>query len=706
MAFAVLFLVGFLRGRDACGGDAVADREKVTASVPVMRDSGEVAVVDDKSFTAFMARVRDMPLAKALFEARAAWRGLDRDGLMAWHSAVREVEQQGVLEQWLRTALEDRLMREFPDAYVAQFKQGDAKAFRILVRCRDCGEDRLAVELPSIFAEGDAAMEGLCLLAKRYPEVIMRHIQMHGAEIASAFSDPADSIDELQRVACWAIARSDIERAMDLGMQLKLGKDSALVADLLYLLARDDFAKGMAWCAKTFPNDRKAALELLWESGALGEQAWRQPEEMLRVVESFGPQDCSVPCYCTVLAVWLAHDPESAMAWMDKHARERGIEFGYLSDAGLLCASRPGFRAENYIPFLDRLPVGEIRLRALGDFFDAWMRQDPGSLEAWIASQPESADKRGLKVKFAEALRESDPRAYWDSVGSGQRSAAELGDFVDFRPELKVMKPAEVASIFGRLDEPVRVRFVANLVRCLAEKDLDFAKTFVAGLEGADAAGGRRELAIQVGYRDLFGGLDLASQLTDADGIEVARRLIRDFCGDPRPGGAQSPTLLSEPAGLVAGISNPAVREAVRSELVERFLDVDPETASTLLAGIGGPQDDADAVRVAKAWGRVDPDAAVAWVGTLPPSLARDRIAHGMVDGLARADVLRAFDWASGIGDAPLREDGLLRALDVPRALLTPEVCATLLGRLETLPVSEACREALESRIPEEEAAE
>ena len=231
----------------------------------------------------------------------------------------------------------------------------------------------------------------------------------------------------------------------------------------------------------------------------------------------------------------------------------------------------------------------------------------------------------------------------------------------------------QLAADMDANDNPWQRRIEANLIRLKsnqwsADECLTVANLWASEMKGARDDPTMRELAVRAVHVDPELTLTALEQLPESAQPSFAAELIKQLPASdaaqrieliPYLAESQWDEKLGESLGAHGGdyaaviASLPAaITLGARREFMKQWGEQDPEAAAAWLDSL--PDDAAAkpaAAGLAAAWAGYDDEAATAWADALPDGPTRDGAAASLADFFARSDPEEAWQWASSIDD-------------------------------------------------------
>lgn len=539
---------------------------------------------------------------------------------------------------------------------------------RLLADLRHGSVEELMRSLDAILADRRMPQA----IAQIYRDALVARLVQLGAADALFASDgfSADEAAQVSGAAMRALVRQDVDAAVAVLDRMPTGENrKQALGELLRELGRTDSGRGLALIEKDPDGKERAGMFF---------SAWAKTDPKAAFEAARQRSESLASALPAVIAAWAPHDPDAAWQAIETLSQDRHrLQQAFFSslvqhDAGLaleVVARTPALA--------DSFMLQWVGMQVANNFDEA---------NAAVEMLPPGIGRSNLIGGIARAHTQNPEGvlAWADTLLPGERTAA-INDLFD---GLGQSDPAKAINLaFATLPPKDRGNAIAGLVSGWARDDFDAAFAAVTGTMDAET------------MREALPHLFMNHGFPDPDAVRTQIGRIQELPADRRAdvlrawgmgsGWNLRPDTIAQIEQLDSGD-----RTAFAEGVMERFLAASPDVASRLIALI--PPDRqakyaheiAHAIRhrperetaeflarlpetefaaskrgalnqVVRDWAYTEPDAAAAFVATLPHGATRDQATEEMVRQFRRFDLARASAAAATISDPTLRAETL-----------------------------------------------
>ncbi len=554
--------------------------------------------------------------------APAPAQALGAEVALPWEGTLAPLMESALVEE--KSAVRTRKLRRLalalqPGDHAAFLqrisREGDAVAFYALYDDVLSEWATLDPQAAMAYASGLAGVAGAS--ARNTVLLAWAEVDEGAAALWIEALPPSEERRGARQALLEAIGRKDLRRFVSLLLE---AKDQRMDGELL------NYSVWSRWIAK----DPRAAVEaaMALPPGALRNQALQG-----------------------ISSSWALKDPEAAISWItlllpgserDLAASNLVFQLGMQNPKRALQLimegfTAPGSRNENIergaalwarsdptaaMAWVEALPSGEARQRALDGAFPMWAKHEPQAALAYLLQQPEGAHRAALMSGAVQAWVENDFEGgfRWLQENSTHTSPEMLRKMVG---SVAVRYP-EQAMRLTRFLAPEDHATLRSVVERWAHAQPDQAAAHLRALP----EGPERERFLE-GY---IGGL------AESDPESAAK------------------AALTLPPG--------SRQESAMRRVAAEWGGTDPASALQWATALPeGTARDGAIASVVQQWARSDQHAAAAFVNKLPLGGTRDRAARQFASAIVHEDPEGAAIWATSIGDAKQRESSLASIL-------------------------------------------
>ncbi|MGJ8723833.1 MAG: hypothetical protein ACSHYB_04685 [Roseibacillus sp.] len=285
----------------------------------------------------------------------------------------------------------------------------------------------------------------------------------------------------------------------------------------------------------------------------------------------------------------------------------------------------------------------------------AWLKQDPNAAIAAVAGIEDPAKRFQNQKNFARALATRDPeKALSLALSLKGTERLELLDGVITNTARK--DPQKALTFLKEIpDGPKRDDALNSLYNSWLKKDPEQAQAWMQALPKKEQAKVLRESINHLAKHDIEGALDLLDSFPPSADTPGHYSSLIDRWADSDPVAAQA---------WVEQLPPGPARESALDELVEHLTIKKPSQAASLLAGeLINSGNSRDVSQIAEKWVLTDPDATLAWLGSLKASgTTRQTFIAETIYHLAEKEPAKAAAYTLDIEDPKVRE-GAIKSL-------------------------------------------
>jgi len=382
----------------------------------------------------------------------------------------------------------------------------------------------------------------------------------------------------------------------------------------------------------------------------------------------------------SVFDAWAAKDTAAALAAINQVNDTSARQQIMLNTLGRMAARDPAAA----LAFVQRMPAGQQA--AYGIIFYAWGMSNPTAGASALANLPPSVSRNQAANMLACSWAQQDPQtalAWADSLPAGPLRTSVLNSI------LGPMDPQLAAANIDRLPGgPTRNGQIVGISTNWAIQDPAAALTWVDNVTtGQTHDQAVQGILAQVAQTDPTAAVGYLAQQTDPAVRDVAIPQLAGTWAN------------NDPDAALAWVQSLSATEGVaRSEALKNVLRTwtvsDPASEAAYIQQhlSNDPDFSTMAYQAANNWALGDPDAAMTWVGTLPPGPVQQRAAGAVVGALASYNPQAAWDMVSAQGST---NPGLDQTLSAVLKVWSSQDAAQAATMVNNVPAGNARDEAI-----------